>query len=209
MAHINIGLLAATASRCASSKEILQGTVLQASSGEACNSACSLSNRCTVNSSALLATEAQRFTRNTNAHCFHIVFLHTLQCSLVSATSHAVHCNVHHYHIQPKFKARQRNSLPPMKISALRNLGPASEQDLNAAGIHTAKQLKEVGAEAAFIKILAHRRELGQSTQSCTAVYLYALYGAIHDLDWRDIPEQKKAEFKQLAAEIRQSGSKP
>lgn len=94
-----------------------------------------------------------------------------------------------------------------MKVSAMRNLGPASERDLNAAGIRTAAQLKELGAEAAFLKILATRRRLGQSTKNCNAVYLYALYGAIHDIAWRDIPEQKKVNFKRLTAELRQSGA--
>ena len=95
-----------------------------------------------------------------------------------------------------------------MKISTLRNLGPAREQDLAAVGIRTATQLRELGAEAAFIKIIAKRQQLGQPTHSCTAVYLYALYGAIHNIDWRDIPDDKKSEFKQLAAEIRQSGGR-
>ena len=46
----------------------------------------------------------------------------------------------------------------------------------------------------------------GRSAKCCNAAYLYALYGAIHDLDWRDLPEAKKAEFKALAAELRESG---
>lgn len=74
------------------------------------------------------------------------------------------------------------------------------------AGITTAQQLKKLGAEAAFIKILEARKRCARSVKSCNAIYLYALYGAIHDVDWRDIPEAKKHEFKQLTAEIRASG---
>lgn len=92
------------------------------------------------------------------------------------------------------------------KISEMRNLGPACEQDLNAAGIHTAEEVKQLGAEGTFIKMLSGRLEQGRSANCCNAAYLYALYGAIHDIDWRDVPEEKKLEFKQLTAEMRESG---
>ena len=88
----------------------------------------------------------------------------------------------------------------------MRNLGPACEQDLNAVGIFSSYEVIQLGAEAVFIRVLAGRKKLGRPTNVCSANYLYALYGAIHDLDWRDIPESKKAEFKQLAADIRASG---
>lgn len=91
-------------------------------------------------------------------------------------------------------------------ISQLRNLGPVCEQDLKAAGIQTADQLKQLGAEAVFVKMLNARKERGLSVGCCNAAYLYALYGAIHDIDWRDIPEAKKSEFKSLTAEMRASG---
>ncbi len=92
------------------------------------------------------------------------------------------------------------------KISEMRNLGPVCEADLNAAGISTADELKRLGPEAAFIKMLEGRIKTGRSTKCCNAVYLYALYGAVHDIDWREIPEKKKREFKTLTAEMRQSG---
>ena len=87
----------------------------------------------------------------------------------------------------------------------MRNLGPACERDLSAAGIHTAEDLKSIGEEAAFLEMLEARRREGRSGKCCNAAYLYALYGAIHDVDWRDIPEKKKESFKRLAAEIRAS----
>ncbi len=91
------------------------------------------------------------------------------------------------------------------RISEMRNLGPACERDLEQAGITTAHQLKELGAEGAFIKMLAARKERGESMKCCNAAYLYALYGAIHDIDWRELPEEKKVEFKQLTADMRQT----
>lgn len=92
------------------------------------------------------------------------------------------------------------------RISEMRNLGPACERDLNSAGITTAGQLIELGATDAFVRMLTSRKADGKSTKCCNAAYLYALYGAIHDIDWRELPEKKKAEFKKLTADMRESG---
>ncbi len=92
------------------------------------------------------------------------------------------------------------------QVSEMRNLGPACQRDLNAVDIHTAGQLIALGAEEAFIRLLIGRKKNGQSTKCCNAAYLYAIYGAIHDIDWRDIPDKKRNEFKALTAEMRESG---
>ncbi|MBL8891819.1 MAG: TfoX/Sxy family DNA transformation protein [Planctomycetaceae bacterium] len=92
------------------------------------------------------------------------------------------------------------------RISEMRNLGPACEADLHAAGISTAQELIDIGVETAFIKLLHGRIARGLSTHGCNAAYLYALYGAIHDCDWREVPEAKKVEFKKWTAEIRATG---
>ena len=91
-------------------------------------------------------------------------------------------------------------------ISEMRNLGPACERDFNAVGICKAEQLIAMGPEEAFLRMLAGRKEKGTSAKCCNAAYLYAIYGAIHDVDWRDVPERKKNEFKRLTAELRESG---
>lgn len=93
------------------------------------------------------------------------------------------------------------------RISEMRNLGPACEEDLNAAGIFTAQELIDTGVETAFIKLLQCRVARGLSTHGCNAAYLYALYGAVHDCDWREVPEAKKVEFKKWTAEIRAAGT--
>ena len=100
----------------------------------------------------------------------------------------------------------KQEKIDERKISEMRNLGPACEQDLNAAGIYTAEELKTLGPEGAFLKMLDGRVRQGRSAKCCNAAYLYALYGAIHDIDWRDLPEKKKAEFKTLTADLRASG---
>ena len=88
----------------------------------------------------------------------------------------------------------------------MRNLGPACERDLNSVGIFTAQDLFKVGIEMAFIMLLRGRVARGLSTFGCNAAFLYAMYGAVHDLDWRKIPAAKKNEFKKWTAQLRESG---
>ena len=87
----------------------------------------------------------------------------------------------------------------------MRNLGPTVEKDLNAAGVFFASEVKKMGAKEAFLKMLKGRLKLGRSAKCCNALYLYSLYGAIHDLDWRNIPEVKKKEFKEYTQKLRLS----
>ena len=93
----------------------------------------------------------------------------------------------------------------------MRNLGPACERDFNAAGIFTAEDVKRLGVEETFMQMLIGRLKQGplskrRSAKCCNAAYLYAIHGAIHDIDWRDLPEAKKAQYKALTAELRDSG---
>ena len=92
------------------------------------------------------------------------------------------------------------------KISEMRNLGPACEKDLNAVGITRAEHVKQLGVEETFLRMLFGRVNQGRSAKYCNATYLYAIYGAIHDIDWRKVPENKKAQFKAFTAELRTSG---
>lgn len=91
-------------------------------------------------------------------------------------------------------------------ISAMRNLGPAVEEDLKAAGVTSAEQIKALGVEATFEKMLQGRLKRGRSAKCCNALYLYALYGAIHNADWRDVPEDMKNRFKAFTKKLRDQG---
>lgn len=100
----------------------------------------------------------------------------------------------------------ERSQIDTRKISEMRNLGPACETDLNAVGITTAQQVIDLGAKDTFVQMLIGRIREGRSAKCCNAVYLYAIYGAIHDLDWRKVPEAVKDDFKSFTAEVRASG---
>ena len=84
------------------------------------------------------------------------------------------------------------------QIRELRNLGPACESDLHAVGIYTLEDIESHGVEGTFLKFINWRRKRNQGKSCYNALYLYALYGAVHDLDWREIPQEKKDEFKAL-----------
>ena len=99
-----------------------------------------------------------------------------------------------------------KNSQDDRTISEMRNLGPACEADLNAVGITKASQVIELGVEDTFIKMLLGRKRDGRSAKCCNAAYLYAIHGAIHDVDWRDVPDSMKEHYKAFAAELRESG---
>jgi hypothetical protein len=95
---------------------------------------------------------------------------------------------------------------PVKKISEMRNLGPAVEKDLNAAGIFSADQVLKLGPEKAFLKMLEGRLKIGRSAKCCNALYLYSFYGAIHNVDWREVPAKQKEKYKALTEKLRKSG---
>lgn len=92
------------------------------------------------------------------------------------------------------------------RISEMRNLGPSCERDLNEAGIHTAQEVLDLGVEQTFLRMLISRKQQGRGAGCCNAAYLYAIHGAVHDLDWRDVPEDLKLHYKSFTAELRESG---
>lgn len=99
----------------------------------------------------------------------------------------------------------ERWTVDQRPISQMRNLGPACEKDLNAVGIYKAQQVIDLGPESTFLQMLLGRKKLGRSMKCCNAAYLYALHGAIHDLDWREIPESDKSRYKQFTQDLRES----
>ena len=88
----------------------------------------------------------------------------------------------------------------------MRNLGVAVEKDLNAAGIFFEYEVVSLGVEKTFLKMLEGRIILGRSAKCCNALYMYSIFGAIHDIDWKDLPEKKKVAFKKYAEKLRKSG---
>lgn len=76
-------------------------------------------------------------------------------------------------------------------LSKLPNIGTVVEQQLNQVGIATYEELKQLGAEAAWLKI--------QEIDSTACIHrLLALEGAIRGIKKTEIPEDRKAELKEF-----------
>ena len=79
-------------------------------------------------------------------------------------------------------------------ISSIKNIGPASEALYNAAGIMTAQALRDLGADAAYARLLAH----GNRPHF---IGFYALHMALQGRPWNDCQgEEKKALRKKFDA---------
>ena len=77
--------------------------------------------------------------------------------------------------------------------SSLRNLGPVSDRMLADVGIHSADDLREVGAVMAF-RMVRHRHA------GATRHLLYALVGALDDRHWASFSEDEKRAIQERAA---------
>jgi len=74
-------------------------------------------------------------------------------------------------------------------LSHLPNIGKVLEQKLKEVGITTPEELRNAGAENAFIRI---------RTIDDTACFnmLCALEGAIRGISWHDLPKERKEELE-------------
>ena len=79
------------------------------------------------------------------------------------------------------------------ELSKLKGIGPKSEKCLNEIGIYTKKDLKEIGAVKAFIKL---KKECSIKP---SLNFLYAMVGALENEHWADIA---KSERERLLVEL-------
>lgn len=82
------------------------------------------------------------------------------------------------------------------RISDLRNLGPKSEQWLNAIGIFTLDDLRRSGSIGAY-------RQLRAAGFNVSPVMIYAIEGALTGFHWNDLPAEVKERLKVEAAKAR------
>ena len=75
-------------------------------------------------------------------------------------------------------------------ILEMRNVDPAMTQWLHEVGIDTAGQLRTIGAAAAYRAMRAWR------PWSTELVVLWALEGAITNVDWMDVSPERRLELR-------------
>ncbi len=71
------------------------------------------------------------------------------------------------------------------ELQHLKNLGKTSAQWLHAVGIHSASDLRRLGAVDAYRAVKARGFRASK-------VLLYAIEGALLDVHWNDIPTERK-----------------
>ena len=76
------------------------------------------------------------------------------------------------------------------ELQHLKNLGKTSAQWLHAVGIHSASDLRRLGAVDAYRAVKARGFRASK-------VLLYAIEGALLDVHCNDIPAQRKEELNQ------------
>lgn len=79
------------------------------------------------------------------------------------------------------------------ELLTLRNLGKTSAQWLHASGVHTAEDLRRLGAVGAYQAVKARGF-------SASRVLLYAIEGALRDVNWKELPAALKSELNQHLA---------
>ncbi len=86
-------------------------------------------------------------------------------------------------------------------VSSVRNLGPAMEDAFASVGVTTAEALRDLGADAAYAKLLA-------AGQRPHFIAYYALTMGLQGRPWNDCQGQEKVElrkrFDTLVAQTRQ-----
>ncbi|GIH99364.1 TfoX/Sxy family protein [Planobispora takensis] len=82
-----------------------------------------------------------------------------------------------------------------MKLTDLRNLGAKSEDWLGRVGVHDAGGLAELGA------VEVYRRLQDAAVPGLSLNALWAMEGALTDIDWRLIPAERKEELLAELAE--------
>ncbi len=92
----------------------------------------------------------------------------------------------------------------PSPVSTIRNLGPASDASFAQAGIESAEELREMGPDAAYAKLLAH------GSRPHFIAY-YAMVMGLQGRPWNDCKGDEKtalrARFDALVAAAKTDGN--
>ncbi len=82
------------------------------------------------------------------------------------------------------------------ELTSMMNIGKEMERKLTTVGIDSAEKLIETGSKQAFLKL----KEV--YPQVCL-VHLYTLEGAIHNIEFNCLSEDKKKELKEFSDFLR------
>ena len=78
------------------------------------------------------------------------------------------------------------------ELTSMMNIGKEMAKKLASVGIGTAEELVLTGAEKSFVKLK------GRYPNVCL-VHLYALEGAVRNVEFNSLPESRKKELKEFS----------
>ena len=81
-------------------------------------------------------------------------------------------------------------------LTSMRNIGKELERKLKLTGINSAEDLIAIGSKEAYFKLKLRFPEV-------CSVHLYALQGAIENIDFNMLPEETKKDLKNFADELK------
>ena len=81
-------------------------------------------------------------------------------------------------------------------MTTMRNIGREMARKLTAAGIDSPEKLLQAGSRRAFFQLSA-------LYPNVCLVHLYALEGAIRDVDFNSLPEEVKRDLREFRAALR------
>ncbi len=82
------------------------------------------------------------------------------------------------------------------ELTSMRNIGREMARKLTAVGIDSPEKLAETGSKEAFFRIKT------VFPQVCL-VHLYALEGAIQNIEFNSLPQEKKRELKEFSDRLK------
>ncbi len=91
---------------------------------------------------------------------------------------------------------------PTDPVSSIRNLGPAMDEACARAGIHSAQQLRDLGADAAYSMLL-------QSGSKPHFIGYYVLVMALQGRPWNDCKGAEKAALRKVFDRIKAQAFDP
>ncbi|PLX06388.1 MAG: competence protein TfoX [Marinilabiliales bacterium] len=78
-----------------------------------------------------------------------------------------------------------------MAITGVHNIGKVLELKLEAVGIHSLDELKEVGTEESFLRLLSNNKNTSRSV-------IFSIEGAIKGVRWHKLDEDRKNELREF-----------
>ena len=81
-------------------------------------------------------------------------------------------------------------------LTSMRNIGKELENKLKSIGIDCAEELMELGSKEAFFRLKLHHSNV-------CLVHLYALQGAVDNIEYNHLPDDVKNDLKSFSENLK------